>query len=254
MFADPHRLLRDFIRSLDGALPPFDRLFDGIPDIVFFLKDAEGRYLAVNDTLVRRCGRTHKDEVLGRRVTDLFPPPLGEAFARQDLAILRGGPAIRDHLELHLHPSGAQGWCLTHKIPIPAAEGRGVAGLCGISRDLQEPSGSKAAGFPALAAVLAHIRTHYDQALRLPALARMAGLSPYQFDQRIRALFHLSAGQYLVHTRIEAACRLLADPTLAIATIAQDCGYADQSAFSRQFKQTVGLSPLAYRRRLSERS
>ena len=33
--------------------------------------------------------------------------------------------------------------------------------------------------------------------------------------------------------------------------IALACGYSDQSAFSRQFKQAVGISPLAYRRRLT---
>jgi AraC-like DNA-binding protein len=30
--------------------------------------------------------------------------------------------------------------------------------------------------------------------------------------------------------------------------VALDCGYSDQSAFTRQFRQTVGLSPLEYRR------
>jgi AraC-like DNA-binding protein len=33
-----------------------------------------------------------------------------------------------------------------------------------------------------------------------------------------------------------------------IAAVALDCGYSDQSAFTRQFRQTVGLSPSEYRR------
>jgi AraC-like DNA-binding protein len=32
-----------------------------------------------------------------------------------------------------------------------------------------------------------------------------------------------------------------------VAEIAQDCGYADHSAFSRQFRAVVGLSPMEYR-------
>jgi AraC-like DNA-binding protein len=36
-----------------------------------------------------------------------------------------------------------------------------------------------------------------------------------------------------------------------VARIALDCGYSDQSAFSRQFKQVTGISPAAYRRRLA---
>ena len=41
-------------------------LFDGLPDVVFFAKDLDGRYRAVNETLVRRLGKRSKEEVLGR--------------------------------------------------------------------------------------------------------------------------------------------------------------------------------------------
>lgn len=239
------------VRSLGGYLPPVDRLFDGVPDIVFFIKDADGRYLAVNDTLATRCGLAGKDKVLGRTVGELFPAPLGEAFARQDRAILGGGSAIRDLLELHLYPDGAQGWCLTFKEPILGDAGQ-VVGVCGISRDLNVPA-DKDDGFPALSSVVDHIHLHFDKPLRLPALAEMAGLSVYQFDQRIRALFHVSAGQFIVKVRVDAACRRLAETDETIARIALDCGYSDQSAFSRQFKQTVGLSPMAYRRKVKGR-
>ena len=86
----------------------------------------------------------------------------------------------------------------------------------------------------------------------LPALAEMAGLSVYQFDQRIRSLFHVTAGQYLVKVRIDAACKRLTGTQEAIAQIALACGYSDQSAFSRQFKQAVGISPMAYRKKLGD--
>ena len=79
----------------------------------------------------------------------------------------------------------------------------------------------------------------------------MAGLSVYQLDQRIRSLFHVTAGQYLVKVRIDAACKSLSGSAEPIAQIALSCGYSDKSAFSRQFKQAVGISPLAYRRKIS---
>jgi PAS domain S-box-containing protein len=236
-----------FVETAAGLLP-VDRLFDGVPDIVFFIKDAQGRYLAVNDTLAARCGLAGKDEVLGRRAEDLFPPPLGEAFASQDRTILAGARGIRDHLELHLYPGGRGGWCLTYKEPVPGKRG-GVAGICGISRDLHSP-GAEVGGFAALSGALDHIHRHFDEPLRLPALAKLAGMSVYQFDQRIRSLFHVTAGQYLVKVRIDAACRRLTAGTDGVARIALDCGYSDQSAFSRQFKQVVGMSPAAYRRRM----
>jgi PAS domain S-box-containing protein len=242
----PATLRQHFIESTGGALP-VDRLFDGVADIVFFIKDAAGRYMAVNDTLAARCGLSGKDEAIGRTAEELFPEPLGTAFAAQDRAILQGGAAIRDHLELHLYPGGNSGWCLTYKEPVPGKHG-GVAGLCGISRDLHAP-GARDADFKAMSAAVDHIRRHFDEPLRLAALAEIAGMSVYQFDQRIRSLFHVTAGQYLVKVRIDAACKRLSGGDDPISRIALDCGYSDQSAFSRQFRQAVGISPLAYRKR-----
>lgn len=237
-----------FVDSVAGLLP-VDRLFDGVPDIVFFIKDAAGRYVAVNDTLAARCGLADKELALGRRAEDLFPPPLGAAFARQDRAILAGSRGLRDHLELHLYPGGRSGWCLTYKEPIPGKNGA-VAGLLGISRDLHLQAAIED-GLGPLAAAIRYMHQHFDQPLRLQTLADMAGMSVYQFDQRIRALFRLTAGQYLVKTRIDAARASLAGGTAAVAQIALDCGYSDQSAFSRQFKQVTGMSPAAYRKRIT---
>lgn len=243
----PASLQKTFFESLDRLLP-VDRLFDGVPDIVFFVKDAAGRYMAVNDTLATRCGLPDKDAALGRTADELFPPPLGNAFALQDLEILRHGSSIRDHLELHLYPGGRSGWCLTFKEPVMGKDGK-IAGICGISRDLHSP-GEQGEDFAALSGAIDHIHRHYDEALRLPGLAEMAGLSVYQFDQRIRGLFHVTAGQYLVKVRIDAACASLSSTAEPIAQIALSCGYSDQSAFSRQFKQAVGISPLAYRKKI----
>lgn len=240
-------LRKNFFESLGGLLP-VDRLFDGVSDIVFFVKDALGRYMAVNDTLASRCGLETKEAALGLTTEQLFPSPYGEAFALQDRDILRGGAGIRDHLELHLYPGGRSGWCLTFKEPVMGKNGR-VLGICGISRDLHSP-GDQGVDFAALSGVIDHIHRHYDEPLRLPVLAEMAGMSVYQFDQRIRGLFHVTAGQYLVKVRIDAACHLLSHTHEPISQIALSCGYSDQSAFSRQFKQAVGISPLAYRKKI----
>lgn len=242
-------LRNSFFESIAGHVP-VDRLFDGVPDIVFFIKDAAGRYMAVNDTLISRCGLATKEQAIGRTVAELYPPPLGEAFTEQDREIERTGFGIRDHLELHLYAGGRRGWCITFKEPI-FGKNREFAGICGISRDIQA-QGTPDADYAALSAVIDHIHHHYDEPLRLPALAEMAGLSVYQFDQRIRALFHVTAGQYLVKIRIDAACKRLTGTSEPIADIALSCGYSDQSAFSRQFKQAVGISPLAYRKEFAK--
>jgi PAS domain-containing protein len=107
--------------------------FDQLPDAVFFVKDAAGRYQIVNRTLAERCGIAHRESSLGRTAREIFPAPLGASYAAQDELVLRTGAEIRDKLELHLYPGRAEGWCLTFKTPLRNAAGV-IVGLIGNCR------------------------------------------------------------------------------------------------------------------------
>jgi AraC-like DNA-binding protein len=148
-------------------------------------------------------------------------------------------------MELHLYPDGSEGWCLTWKEPLVDADGA-VRGLAGISRDAPALSRPDPIS-EGLSAALAYIDDHLDARLRIPDLAARAGLSAFRFDQRIRALFGLSAGQYLSRLRIDRACERLRRSDAPLSQLALECGYADQAAFTRQFGKSVGLTPGAYR-------
>ncbi|MEO9873486.1 MAG: AraC family transcriptional regulator [Anderseniella sp.] len=244
---DHIQLQRDFFTTLGTHLWA-EELFDCVADTVYFLKDHAGRYMSLNQTLVERCGCSSKQDLIGRTAEDVFPEPLGAQITAQDRDVLQASAAIREKLELHLYAGGREGWCLTWKEPLRDPAGQ-LIGLSGISRDLQ-PN----AGFPAdidqLSVALAHIEDNLDTPLRLPDLAEMAGLSGYQLDSRIRNLFGITAGQYITRARIDHACARLKQTDEAISMIALACGYSDQAAFSRQFRQSVGLSPAAYRKRI----
>jgi len=222
-------------------------LFDHLPDVVFFVKDLEGRYAAINDTLVERLGRRRKEEVLGRTTRDLFPAPLGEAYLQQDLSVLESGRPLVDVLELHLYPGGTEGWCITRKTPVRTPHD-GIVGLAGTSRDVPGAAieGKHLAG---LAEAVRLIRTHYGEPLRVDRLAAASGMSVYRFGRRIRALFGLTPAQLVAQTRLDAARTLLDGGSAPVAEIALACGYSDHSAFTRQFKRAVGLTPTEYRRR-----
>ena len=91
------------------------------------------------------------------------------------------------------------------------------------------------------------MEAHFSEAVRMQALADLAGLSLSQLERQFRRVFHLTPQQWLTRLRIEAAMQQLqGDDT--IAAIGQSCGFSDQSAFSRQFKAMVGLTPRDYRR------
>jgi hypothetical protein len=121
----------------DAVADPFfaEGLFDALPDVVFFVKDGEGRYVVVNQTLVQRCGQRHKSALIGRTPAEVFAHPFGQTYHAQDLLVLAGDNDIEDQLELHLYPNRDPGWCLTRKTALRDAQGR-IVGLTGISRDL----------------------------------------------------------------------------------------------------------------------
>jgi PAS domain S-box-containing protein len=222
-----------------------EALFDHLPDLVFFIKNRRCEYVVVNQTLAERCGCRTKEELIGRRADELFPAPLGAIYRAQDEAVLRSGEPILNQLELHFYATGGRGWCLTNKLPLRDNSDR-VVGVVGISKDLQSAN-ERGEDYSAVAKVVQHIQKNFTETLRVADLAKRAGLSVYQFEQRIRKIFQLTAGQLIQKTRMEAAVQRLRETNDPIATIALDCGYSDQSAFTRQFKQTTGLSPSDYR-------
>ncbi|MCG8457617.1 MAG: PAS domain-containing protein, partial [Holophagales bacterium] len=71
-----------------------EALFDRMPDVVFFVKDRQGRYAAVNQTLLERCAVSAKRELIGRTTAEIFDPPLGGRFLEQDRQVLEAGVEI----------------------------------------------------------------------------------------------------------------------------------------------------------------
>ena len=237
------------LNELFGQLgEPFtgEALFDSLTDLVFFIKNIRGEYVVVNQEMVQRCGRHEKSELIGRKADAVYPPPLGQSYRLQDETLLKTGEPILNQLELQLYHHGGTGWCLTNKLPLRARDGR-VIGLVGISRDLQAPD-EKGADFALVAKGVRHIQAHYYEPLKIAEVAALAGFSSYQFNQRIRKIFQLTAGQFIHKVRLDAAVRRLRETNDSVALIALACGYSDQSAFTRHFHQTVGLTPKEFRR------
>ncbi|HST44130.1 MAG TPA: AraC family transcriptional regulator [Luteimonas sp.] len=92
------------------------------------------------------------------------------------------------------------------------------------------------------------LRANLASGVSLAELAAACELSIRQFTRAFRASTGLSPHGALVRMRLERAKDLLADPRLALGAIALDCGFADQSHFTRVFQRRVGMSPGAYRR------
>jgi AraC-like DNA-binding protein len=172
---------------------------------------------------------------------------LGERYLEQDRDVIRSGASIDRKLELHLYPNRVEGWCLTDKLPLRASDGR-ICGVAGISRDLQSTT-RQADEAGDLAGAIELIRSEHIDPPGVEKIARRLGLSTYQLNRRLKRHLGITARQLLVKARIDAASELLRETALPIGEVAQRSGYFDQSAFTRQFRMSTGLTPLQYRRR-----
>lgn len=57
--------------------------------------------------------------------------------------------------------------------------------------------------------------------------------------------------QYVLHLRINYACRELQETRRGITEIAYDSGFEDSNYFSRTFRKFIGMTPREYRLRNS---
>lgn len=223
-----------------------EAIFDDMPDVAFFIKDGAGRYVSVNQSLVERCGFRHKRELLGRRVHEVFAPDLARSYAAQDAEVLTRGRTIRNRLELHRRAGGRTGWCLTTKLPLRDARGA-VTGVIGMSRDLAAPGVEKALPL-GVAVALEKLEEECGDARVTPAsLARDAGMSAARFARLVKRIFHLTPGQLITQSRINAATQLLRGGSQSIAEVALACGFCDHSAFARAFRNATGMTPTQFR-------
>ena len=115
-----------------------EQLFDHTPDTAFFIKDAQGRYIAVNQSLLERHGLRSRAQMLGRRPSDVCPGDFRRIPAEQDAFVLRTGRPIVERLELQWYSPHQPVWCLTTKLPMRDASGA-VRGIIGISKDVRSP-------------------------------------------------------------------------------------------------------------------
>ena len=232
---------------LTQVVPPIsgEELFDHLPDIVYFLKDAQGKYLIVNKTLVVRCCVKDKQALLGRTPAEVLNAPLGQQFAEQDQLVLNTGVPLLSQLELHVYQSGTVGWCLTTKLPLRDAKNR-VIGPMGVSQDLRLPN-RDSSEYRQVASAIKYAEMNLATPPGIRTLADIARMSVYQLDRRMQYVFGLTTGQWLLKIRVDAAQRLLQKSDQSIATIAHESGYSDQSAFSRHFRKATGLTPREFR-------
>jgi len=90
-----------------------------------------------------------------------------------------------------------------------------------------------------------YLAENFTQNISLETLSKIAYLSPFHLLRAFRQSVGLPPHEYLINLRIEHGKQLLAKGR-ALAEVAYETGFCDQSHFSRQFKRLVGITPGRY--------
>ncbi len=126
-------------RTLAMSEQRLSAMLDSIPDPAW-LKDAEGRFLAVNRAYAHKRG-VEPDAVIGKTVHDFLPADIAAKSTAEEEQVLRTGERLR--VERHLFVTGGPDWYDVIKLPIKDARGR-VTGIVCIGRDITESRAAKA--------------------------------------------------------------------------------------------------------------
>lgn len=224
-------------------LDQVEALLNRLPGVPFFAKNRRLQYIAVNDAMLRLCGRTRRQSLLGRTAMDVFPNRMAQRYHALDMRVLTTGQPLHDWLDLSRIPNGQPVWLQFSRFPLYDREGS-ICGIVAVAREL--PMSLRRAGsYQRLSRIARALHNSPQQPLALKNWAKTLGSSVSQLERDFRRVFGVSPREFHARVRLDLALVLLGRPT-RITSIAYACGYSDHSAFTRKFKSSMGMTPTQY--------
>jgi AraC-like DNA-binding protein len=233
----------EWVRQLDSS-HLFHRLFDLIPGVSFFAKNRRGEFMFTSRNIRDRYHLSDEVEIIGLTDFDLSPTNMAQAHVKDDEQIYRTGQPILDRIELGFDEAGVPSWFVVNKLPIRSCSGATI-GVMGFYHSYQ--GREYLLSHQGVAKVVEYVRTHYQHPISIAEMARIVGLSVRQLQRKFKLAFGTGPYEFVIMTRLLVACRLLRETDLNATEIGVECGFSDQSSFTKHFRQHIGMTPRRYR-------
>ena len=96
---------------------------------------------------------------------------------------------------------------------------------------------------------LDYVSRCYMEDIRVEDLARYCHMSETHFRRLFSDYMHMGPLEYINTVRVQAACEHLKKTDESVADIAHKCGFTTNSTFNRNFRQIMGTTPMAWRKK-----
>jgi AraC-like DNA-binding protein len=225
----------------------FQRVFDGLPGIYFFVKNKSGETLFCSSNLPWNHGMHSELEMVGKTDHDLTPGPLAEKYLADDAEIYRTGEPLPPTVEICIDHVGLPDWYRTCKYPVKNRSGQTI-GIMGTFQ-AADATLSSHPDAPQLEQARLLLTANLQVFPQLTTLIQFSQISPRHFQRLFNLVYGMSPQTYWMKLRIRTACEQISETQLSILQIAMSLGFYDQSSFTKHFRKHTGMTPAAWRQR-----
>lgn len=96
--------------------------------------------------------------------------------------------------------------------------------------------------------VMEHVTNNFTEQIYLLDMANLVNMTTSSFSRYFKQRTRKSFASFLTEIRLDHACKLLIEGSESISEICFKSGFNNLSNFNRQFSNTYGINPLAYRK------
>lgn len=220
------------------------RLYDGIRDM--YLREEPGLLAAI-----KRGERPAAREIINRVLVGIYHAARSRPELLKSLALELVVMMARAAVESGADPAEVLG-CHFESATVLAGlsdEEEVSSWLCGMLERVMDAIRDHRR-FPnavLLGRAATYMEEHLGEPLDRDSVARAAGLSGSHFSHLIREKTGRTFTDLMAQYRVDRAKAMLRRTNKSIIQIALECGFEDQSYFSRVFKRYAGTTPRTYR-------
>lgn len=230
------------IKSSDLSL-----LYDHIPDVWFWIKDKDSTFLWGNAAFLANFGLVNLSDLLGKTDFDFSPFYLAEQFVIDDKAVLEG-KSVANRIEMVNGIGNDVNWQMTTKIQVLNNNSE-LIGTMGISRKITDKQSPEIPIYR-LNEIVNYIHSNIHLPISITQMAKIMNCAVSTLERTFRKQLHASPMEFIRKIKMQHACKSLINTNASVFDIAYSLGYADQSHFIREFKRSLKVTPLQYRKNL----